>query len=136
MRRNEFNKRINVYSVQPTADGFGGYTTSATLVDSLWAKAEPLGAGSNITEYGLEDANRSVRFTIRKGSVYLSSDFFIEYRDVMYKIISGPVELDFQNRFVEFTGIELIDKSNVELPLSSTFYADNFYEPGFYEGAS
>lgn len=136
MRRNEFNKRIDVYSVQPTADGFGGYTTSATLVDRLWAKVEPLGAGSNETEYGLEDAARSVRFTIRKGAIPMSSDFFVEYRGVMYKIITAPVEIDFRNRFIEFTGAELVDKSNVQPNPSESFYAIGFYESGFYEGAT
>ena len=66
MKRNDFNKRIEIYSVSPVADGFGGYTTSATLVDRRWAKVEPLGAGTASTEYGLEDANRSVRIIIRK----------------------------------------------------------------------
>jgi len=112
MRRNDFDKRISIYSVQPTADGFGGYSTSATLVDTVWAKVEPLGAGENNTEYGLEDANRSARFTIRKGVTILSSDFFVKYRDKQYKITSGPTEIDFKNRFFEFIGSELIDKSN------------------------
>jgi len=136
MRRNDFNKRINIYSVQPVSDGFGGYSTGATLVDTLWAKVEALGAGSNYTETGLEDANRSARFTVRKGNVILSSDYFVEYRDVMYKIVTGPVEIDFKNRFIEFTGAELVNKVNVEVPLSETFYASGFYESGFYEGAS
>ena len=136
MKRNDFNKRINIYSVQPVADGYGGYSTSATLVDTVWAKVESLGAGSNTTEYGLEDASRSARFTVRKGNIILSSDFFIEYRDVMYKIVTGPVEIDFKNRFIEFTGTELITKLNVELPLSESFYASGFYDTGFYEGAS
>jgi SPP1 family predicted phage head-tail adaptor len=136
MRRNDFNKRINVYSVQPVADGYGGYSTSATLVNSLWAKVEPLGAGSNVTEYGLEDASKSVRFTIRKNNTFLSSDYFIEYRDVMYKITSAPIEINFENRFVEFIGTELVNKSNVEVPVDNSFYASGFYESGFYEGAS
>lgn len=136
MRRNDFDKRISIYSVQPTADGFGGYSTSATLVDTVWAKVEPLGAGSNNTEYGLEDASRSARFTIRKGVTILSSDFFVEYRNVMYKIISAPVEIDFKNRFFEFTGVELINKLNVGVELSETFYDLGFYDSGFYEGAS
>ena len=136
MRRNDFNKRIKVYSVTPTANGYGGNTLGATLVNTLWAKVEPLGAGSNVTEYGLEDASRSARFTVRKGTLALSSDYYVEYRDKMYKITSAPFEIDFANRFVEFVGAELVSKSNVKLPLSTTFYADGFYESGFYEGAN
>ncbi len=112
MRRNDFNKQIEVYSVSPAADGFGGSSASATLVDTLWAKAEPLGAGSNETGYGLEDASRSVRFTIRKNVITLSSDYLVKYRGKTYKITSGPVELEFENRFYEFVGQELISKSN------------------------
>ena len=112
MKRSDFNKQIQIYSVQPTADGFGGNTTSATLVDTRWAKVEPLGAGSASTEYGLEDANRSVVFTIRKNDLALSPDYYVKYRGKDYKIISGPTELKFNNRFYEFVGQELIAKSN------------------------
>jgi SPP1 family predicted phage head-tail adaptor len=136
MRRNEFDKQIEIYSVSPVADGYGGYSTSATLVDRRWAKVEPLGAGSALTDYGLEDANRSVRIVIRKNNLFISADYFIMYRGATYKITSGPVEIDFKNRFIEFTCQELIDKSNVQQEPSESFYASGFYESGFYEGAT
>jgi len=112
MKRNDFNKQILIYSVTPTADGYGGNTTSATLVDTRWAKVEPLGAGSAQEEYGLDDASRSVRFTIRKNGLSLSADNYVTYRGAEYKIISGPIELKFNNRFYEFVGQEKISKSN------------------------
>ena len=58
------------------------------------------------------------------------------YRGSTYKITSGPVEIDFKNRFLEFTCQELIDKSNVQPNPSESFYAIGFYESGFYEGAT
>jgi head-tail adaptor len=112
MNRSELNKQIEIYSVEPTVDGFGGNTTSATLVDTRWAKVEPLGAGSAITEYGLEDADRSARFVIRKNDLSISPDHFVKYRSKTYKIVSGPTELAFENRFLEFIGREQIVKSN------------------------
>jgi len=136
MRRKDLSKQISIYSVTPVADGYGGFTTSATLVGQFWAKVEPLGAGDAITEYGLEDANRSIRVTIRKGSEYLSADYFIIYRDKTYKITSGPVEVDFNNRFYEFICQEVIDKTNVQQDLSESFYELGFYDSGFYEGAT
>ena len=136
MRRNGFKKQIEIYSVEPTADGYGGNTTSATLVDFRWAKVEPLGAGSALTEYGLEDASRSVRFTIRKNNLELSPDYYIKYRNRRYKIVSGPTEVGFDNRFYEFIGQEQIIKLNVEQPIGETFYQSGFYDSGFYEGAT
>lgn len=112
MRRRDFNKQIELYSVEPTADGYGGNTTSATLVDTLWARVQPLGADAATNLYGLEDASRAVRFTIRKNVVTVSADNFVKYRGKSYKIISGPTEINFENRFYEFVGQEVIDKSN------------------------
>ena len=136
MRRNDFSKQIEIYSVEPVADGFGGNDTFATLVDFRWAKVEPLGAGSASTEYGLEDASRSVRFTIRKNNLWLKPSYFIKYRDLTYKITSGPVEVGFNNRFYEFIGQEKIVKLNVEQPIGEAFYQTGFYDSGFYEGAT
>ena len=135
MKRRDFNKRIDIYSVTPVSDGFGGFTTQSILVDTRWAKVEPLGAGSAVQEYGLEDASRSARLTLRKTDLTLSPDYFIIYRNKTFKIISGPVEIDFSNRFIEIVCQELIDKSNVQLPEEESFYATGFYESGFYEGA-
>ena len=136
MRRRDFNKQIQIFSVAPAADGYGGFTTTATLVDTRWAKVEPLGAGDAITEYGLEDASRSARFTVRKNDLTLSADYYVTYRGKTYKIISGPVELNFQNRFIEFVGQELNVKLNVEQELSESFFELGFYDSGFYEGAT
>lgn len=112
MRRNDFNKQIEVYSIEPVSDGFGGNTTTSSLVDTRWAKIAPNSAGSAQTESGLEDANRSMVITIRKNGLALSADNFIKYRGVTYKITSGPTEIGFDNRFYEFTCRELITKSN------------------------
>jgi head-tail adaptor len=136
MNSRSFNKQIKLYSVSPVADGFGGFTTSATLVGTYWAKLEPLGAGAMVQEYGLEDADKSMRVTIRKPNIYVSSDYFITYRDKTFKITSGPYELNYENRFLEMTCQEVIDKANVEQDLSETFFASGFYDAGFYEGAS
>jgi SPP1 family predicted phage head-tail adaptor len=136
MKRNDFNKRIEIYSVTPVSDGYGGYSTSATLVDTRWAKVETLAAGSALTEYGLQDANRSIRVVIRKNALFISADYFIMYRGSTYKITSGPVEIDFKNRFYEFTCQELIDKSNAQPDPSASFYENGFYLSGFYEGAT
>jgi SPP1 family predicted phage head-tail adaptor len=115
MNRRSLNKQIEIYSVEPTADGYGGNTTSATLVDTRWASVEPLGAGSAITEYGLEDADRSARFVIRKNDLTITADHFVKYRSKTYKIASGPTEIGFDNRFFEFVGQETIVKVNVSL---------------------
>ena len=136
MNSRSFNKQIKLYSVSPVADGFGGFTTSATLVGTYWAKLEPLGAGAMIQEYGLEDADKSMRVTIRKPIIHISADYFVIYRDKTFKITSGPFEIGYENRFMEMTCQEVIDKANVEQAADESFYASGFYESGFYEGAT
>ena len=136
MNRTDFNKQIDVYSVAPVSDGFGGFTVESTLLDTRWAKLEPLTAGNAIQEYGLQDPSRTVRITMRKNDLILSPDYFIIYRSKTYKIVSGPIEIDFENRFIEVVCQEVIGKQNVEIPLNETFYAIGFYDGGFYEGAT
>jgi SPP1 family predicted phage head-tail adaptor len=116
MRRKDFNKQIEIYSVEPVADGYGGSTTTATLVDTRWAKIEPLAAGSALNEYGLQDATRSIVVTIRKNDLDITADHFIKYRGKTYSITSGPYELRFENKMIEFTAQEKIVKSNTAAP--------------------
>ena len=136
MNRTDFNKQIDVYSVAPVSDGFGGFTVESTLLDTRWAKLEPLTAGNAIQEYGLQDASRTVRITMRKNDLILSPDYFIIYRSKTYKIVSGPIEIDFENKFIEVVCQEVIGKNNVEPDPTASFYESGFYEAGFYEGAT
>jgi SPP1 family predicted phage head-tail adaptor len=136
MNRTDFNKQIDVYSVAPVSDGFGGFTVESTLLDTRWAKLEPLTAGNAIQEYGLQDPSRTVRVTMRKNDLVLSPDYFIIYRSKTYKIVSGPIEIDFGNRFIEVVCQEVIGKNNVEPDPTASFYESGFYEAGFYEGAT
>jgi SPP1 family predicted phage head-tail adaptor len=104
MRRVEFNKRIELYTVGPVADGYGGNTVSETLVGTYWAKVEPINQGTASTEYGLLDAANTVRFTVRKGDDAISKEYFVKYRTKTYEIVSGPIELNFDNKFLQFVG--------------------------------
>ena len=118
MRRKDLNKQVSIYSIEPVSDGYGGYTTSATLVDTRWAKVEPLTPGDVEDSYGLQDANRTVKITIRKNSLDVSADNYFLYRNKTYKILSGPFELMFDNRFIEVVCQEQISKSN-SVPVAS-----------------
>ena len=106
MNRTDFNKQIQVYSVGPTADGYGGSTVAEVLVDTIWAKIEPLSAGATLKTAGIMVPDRTIVVTIRKNVVTISPDYLIKYRGRSYSIISGPVELDFDNRFIQFTAQE------------------------------
>ena len=116
MNRTDFNKRIDIYEVTQTSDGYGGYTVSETLVDTRWAKLEVLTPGSAIREYGLQDPSRSIQVTIRKNDLDISQDNFFKYRGKTYMLSSGPVELDFENKFLQFVMQETNSKANVQSP--------------------
>lgn len=101
MNARDLNKRVDVYSVAPVPDGYGGNTVAETLESTRWAKVEPLSPGSADKTYGLQDPVRSVRFTFRKDGLTLTPAHFLKYRGQKYTIASGPYELKFDNRFIE-----------------------------------
>ena len=136
MNRRDFNKTIEIYETTQVSDGFGGYTVSWALLDIRWAKVDPLTPGNAITEYGLQDPSRAVQVTVRKNDLDINQDHVIKYRDKTYMLISGPIELDFKNKFLQFVMQEQPYKVNVEQAADETLFELGFYEGGFYEGAT
>lgn len=83
MKAREYTKRIQIYTVTPAYDGFGGYTTGTpTLSSTRWAKVENISqatASQLRLDYGLNDQQILLRFTLRdftfsKKDTYLTYD--------------------------------------------------------------
>ena len=133
MRRNDLNKRIEIYEMTKISDGYGGYLTSTSKVTSTWAKIEPVEPGQYTSDSGSIEAFKSVKFTIRKRNdlTLKVGKHFILYRGLAYSITNPPYELGFKNKFIVLFGAE----TEAELTSSSIFFDSGFYDTGFYVGA-
>jgi len=116
MSSREFNKRISIYSIKPVPDGFGGSTTSETLLSDSWAKIESISPGKSksLAEFGIDDPQNSVQITVRKRKdlVYDAEIHFFKYSGQDYKIASAPTDTNFEGRFITFIGSKV---SNSEI---------------------
>lgn len=115
MRSRDFNKRVQFWTVTRASDGYGGYEVSEALVTSSWAKIETLNNGRLLSEFGISESDRSIKLTLRKREDidYDNRDHFLVYRGKKYSFAQGPINENFEDRFVSLIAVELGVKSNV-----------------------
>lgn len=110
MRSRDFRDRIELWETTPTTNSFGGNSVSESLVATVWANIKTLqpGRNTNVVDFGVEDANKSIIITLRKRSdiTYKVGNQFIKYRDRKYTISTAPTNKDFRDRFIVFVGTE------------------------------
>jgi head-tail adaptor len=110
MRSRELNKRVEVYTITGVTDGFGGQTTTPTLVKALWAKVVTYQAGkaTNLADLGTITQQRSVLFTFRDNPNYTitGENHFLKYRNKTYTIGTAPTNINFEDNYVTFIGHE------------------------------
>lgn len=120
MNSRDLNKRIAIYSTEPVSDGFGGFTTSGTLVGNSWAKIESVSPGKakSLTDYGIDDPQNTIQITARKREdlVYNLEWHYVIYRGSEYKIVSTPTNTNFEDRFITFMATKKSISSNTAAP--------------------
>ena len=101
-----YNKRIEIYETTTVVDGFGGNTVSTTLLATTWAKISTFNVGrnGNATDYGLLGINDTLVIKTRKRNdiTYNSQTQFIKYRGDKYIITTSPININFEDREVQF----------------------------------
>lgn len=101
-----YNKRIEIYETTTIVDGFGGNTVSTNLLAITWANISTFNVGrnGNATDYGLLDVNDSLIIKTRKRNdiTYNSQTQFIKYRGDKYIITTSPINVNFEDREVQF----------------------------------
>ena len=116
MRSRQFNKRIEIWQTASVSDGFGGLTVSDALLSSSWAKitSNQPGKASNVSDFGITDGQRVVMFTLRLRNDldYNVETQYIKYRGKKYSIVTAPTNIDFDDKYIVFAGIEETVKSN------------------------
>ena len=106
MNSRAYNKRIEIYESVATPNGFGGNSITPSLIGESWAKISTFNVGRNTNELsnGLIDVNDSLIITVRKRNdiTYNSQTQFIKYRGDKYIITTSPVNVNFEDREVQF----------------------------------
>ena len=100
MKSRAFNKKIEVWQLDKVADGYGGYTTSESILLNSWCNLKTLNANSNLNnEFGVLDASNSIIVTLRKRNdlTYNLQTMFLKYRGQKYIIKSFPVNKNFED---------------------------------------
>ena len=112
MRSRRFNKRIEVYQTGVISDGFGGNTSSETLITSSWAEIKSLNTNSRFgktsTDFGMNNTQLGVMVTVRLRNdiTYNSINQFIKYAGEKYTIASFPENKNFDNSYITFIAIK------------------------------
>jgi hypothetical protein len=118
MMRNDFNKRVEIWTLVDGPDGFGGTILTPSLLSNSWANLKTSQVGSkgsdNLDSFGIVDQNNLVIFTVRKRNDldYNVSNMYIMYRGLKYTISTAPTNINFGDNFISFAGLQETDKSN------------------------
>lgn len=116
MNSRDLTKRIELFAITSVSDGFGGFTVSSASLGKSWAKIESIqpGRSNNLDEFGITDLNKSIFVTVRKRNdlVYSMETMFFTYRGSKYTISTAPTNVDFNDRWIKFTGAIETTKSN------------------------
>jgi len=120
-----FNKKVEIWAVDQVSDGFGGYTVAETKISDSWAKVETLQPGkvNNVKNFGLEDAQNAVLFTMRKRNdiTYNEEIHFLKYRGRKFTISTAPANVNFEDRVIVFVGtMEPVKANSIVLTIIET----------------
>ena len=91
-----YSRRIQIWSYVKNDDGFGGGTTTDTLLGSVWAEVTTIDR-SKLTEFGLDVAQNGIQVYMRKDSTIdmQAPNMFIKIGTNEYTINSvGDTDLD------------------------------------------
>ena len=116
MNSRDLTKQIELFELVSVSDGYGGYNVTESSLGKSWAKIESLqpGRSNNLDNFGITDLNNSIFVTVRKRNdlVYSMETMFFKYRGSKYTISTAPTNVDFNDRWIKFTGAIETTKSN------------------------
>ena len=112
MRARRFNKRIEIWQTAIVSDGFGGNTSSNTLITSSWAEIKSLNVSNRIgkssSDFGINNTQLGVMVTVRLRNdiTYNSINQYIKYAGDEYTISSFPENKNFDNSYITFIAVK------------------------------
>ena len=108
----KFRDRIEIWQTIQVADGSGGSTPGADeKVAESWAHIKTMGVNSRYANIqnseGLQSSSNGIVITVRnrRDFAYNNINQFIKFKGVDYSIKSMPVNVDFNNDYIEFVAV-------------------------------
>ncbi len=125
MRNRQSRKRIEIYQTTTTVNEFGGRSTSDELITSSWANLTTLTNSrkymSSSQNLGINDVSNTIVVKLRKRNdiTYNAINQYIKYNGFRYNIITNPIDVDFNNSYIEFLATKQIaNKVDVIAPIN------------------
>ena len=120
MRSRSLTKRVEIYGITQVSDGFGGYTTTDTLLGSSWCSIKTFEPGkfNNLADFGILNPQDALHFRMRKRNdiVIDTENHYLKYRGKKYTISTAPVNINFEDDEIAFIGVQEQTKSNEAAP--------------------
>ena len=107
MRAKRYNKRIEIWQVTKTPDGYGGETVTDELITKSWCSIKTASTNkSNSTRaesLGITDPTNTIFIStrLRNDITYNAINQYIVYNGFKYIIQNEPTSVDFTNTEVE-----------------------------------
>jgi len=124
----KYTKRIEFWQVVETADGYGGYTVSETLITKSWANIRTPKNTQRLTDFGITDTlnTLSIKLRNRNDVTYNAINQFIKYNGIKY-VIKGIVNTDLLNTDIEILVTrEMTNDIEVITPIGTFVFDDTF----------
>lgn len=106
-----FRERIEIWQTSTVSDGFGGNEVISQKITESWANIQTMGINSKYASIssseGVGSSSNGIVVRARKRSdiTYNKINQFIKHKGVSYMIQSEPVNVDFQNKIIEFVAV-------------------------------
>ena len=92
MDARKLSRRVEIWATGSASDGYGGYTTTATIQTTTWAQIEPVGASNKLASryqnLGLDALENTYVFIFRRRSDFnmTANNIFLKYGGDQYAI--------------------------------------------------
>jgi len=114
-----FNKVIEFWQTTSVVDGYGGNTISNELITTSFAKVTTLGNknGYSSNDFGVIDKSNAILIYLRKrlDITYNAKNQFIKYRGVKYIVKTQPINIDFNDSYIEILAVKQADTNVTEI---------------------
>jgi len=107
-----FRERIEIWQTNIVGDGFGGGVSGdGVKIAESWANVKTMGINSKYSKVnspeGVNPSSNGIVVTVRKRNdiTYNNVNQFIKHKGVSYQIQSMPINVDFNNKIIEFVAV-------------------------------
>lgn len=103
MRARKYTKKIELWQTSNVSDGYSGIVSTSALIDTVWCEIKTNNSTYRDTELGKTETTNKLIVNLRKRSDfdYNSKTLFFKYRGKVYRIVSEPINVNFEDREIQ-----------------------------------